>query len=50
MKLGTFQKVGKLFGNCAKMIAKLSTGANTLQTLQKVKIACKLFTKYAHNL
>ncbi len=45
-----FKEVCQLFRNRAKMIAKFSTGASTLQTLQKVKIARKLSTKYAHNL
>ena len=38
-----FKKVCQLFRNCAKTIAKFSTGASTLRTLRKVKIACKLF-------
>lgn len=45
-----FKKVCQLFRNRAKMIAKFSTGASTLQTLQKVKIARRLSTKYARNL
>ena len=38
-----FKKVCQLFRNCAKTIAEFSTGASTLRTLRKVKIACKLF-------
>lgn len=50
--LQTIQKLQndcKVCRKCAKC-CKFSTGANSLQTSQKVKIACKLFAKYAYNL